>query len=302
MSTPPQVTKERPDVVGDELALLRDLRHGKRLRAALNPLAISALVSSFAALLLAVGQIYAVGFRAAWRFYRLWWAGAPFVGPLVVVGFFSLPLTIYGISKVAGIIGRRILGERLSKRVGENASVIVVSIIIFGLIPAFIVFAGYSNAIESNPILASKSDDIQGLSKSVSEQSKTLADLSNRGNSLLAQLAQTESDLGRAKSQLASTLSSFEAQRRAAEQASADLAGLQARRDQIDLRIGELERILEGRNPITREDLRRSSNLSLLFGAIVGFLGLGRILCDEPLHTPDQVRGRLSPENAPTQR
>ncbi|MBX9845298.1 MAG: hypothetical protein K2Z80_26150 [Xanthobacteraceae bacterium] len=25
---------------------------------------------------------------------------------------------------------------------------------------------------------------------------------------------------------------------------------------------------------------------------------LGRIFCGEPLHTPDQVRGRLSPENA----
>jgi hypothetical protein len=271
MATPPQPTNERPTVVEDELKLLRDLRHGKRLGTALKPLAGFAVASSLAGILLAAGQIYALGFRAAWRFYRLWWASAPFVGPLAVIAFLMVPLAVHGIGKVAAVVGRHVLGERLSKSIGNHAPIIVVSAIMFGLIPAFIVWAGYSSALESNPILASKSNDIQGLSKSVSDQTKTLADLSLRGNSLLAQLTQTQRDLEKAKGQLASTLSSFDVQRQAAEQASADLAGLQARRDQIDLRIGELERILDGRNPITREDLRRSSNLGLLFGAIIGF-------------------------------
>jgi len=96
--------------------------------------------------------------------------------------------------------------------------------------------------------------------------------LSESGTKLLNQLNATETELETAKKQLAVTLGTFDAQRQAAQQVAEALKQLDDRERQIALQTAELERILGGQQPITRNDLQRANTQGVLYGLLLGFV------------------------------
>ena len=207
--------------------------------------------------LVAVGQSLSIGFYSAWKVYKYYWIFAPLVGPAFVAAA-GLPILI--IKAISSLVSRR-FGSRSAEWV-----IAVVMTVLFGA--AFIV-GGFLGAREDNPMLNSQPANMEALSKSLGEQNSVLGKMSESGNVLLDQLNSTESELENAKKQLTKTLTNFDVQRQAAGQVAEELKRIDARQKQIVLQTEELERILEGQQPITRRDLQRA-NLARIIRENIG--------------------------------
>jgi hypothetical protein len=216
---------------------------------------LSLLCGAGVGLLVAFGQSYAIGLHIAWKLYGLWWVLSPLGGPLMLV----LLLT-------AGAVIEHLEGN--SQRTVRFVAFCGVLIVL----GTMFVVVGYKGAREDNPLLDSQSANLEALSKAATEQTRTLVGLSESGAKLVNQLNATEVELEAAKKQLAVTLGNFEAQRHAAQQVSETLKEIDVREKQIALQTEELERILGGKQPITRNDLQRANLQGLFSGLVVGFV------------------------------
>ena len=225
-------------------------------RAVLNKLTFLGLIlGAGAGLLFALGQSYGIGFHPAWKLYGSWWLLSPRLGP-------ALLLFMVAAGSIGEFIGR--LSSRKAKVIGGSLAIIGIG--------AAILFGGYEGTREDNPLLSSQPANLEGLSKSIRQQTQVLGDLSESGKTLLGQLNATEFELETAKKQLVATLGNFDAQRNAAGHVTEELKRLDVRQKQIALQTEELERILEGQQPITRHDLQRANLQGLISGLGVGFL------------------------------
>lgn len=276
----PSATSEAP---ASKQGLYRDVlenwKTGHRLKAALLFLIVSVLfpygllrvllVEKFfwgilfggivVTAIVAAGQSWSIGFYPAWKIYKYWWIAAPVYGP--AVGF------VLGL-EVGLIHGIEWLFRRLGK--AKYAKISMGAFLALG-IAVGILFAGYYGARQDNPMLSSQSANLDALNKAVGDQNRVLGNLSDSAKTLLGQLNATETELENAKKQLSMTLTNFDAQREAAGHVSAELKGIDARQRQIVLQTEELERILEGQRPLTRQDLQRANWQGLIWGFILGF-------------------------------
>lgn len=216
---------------------------------------LSLLGGAGVGLLVAFGQSYAIGLYIAWKLYGRWWVLSPLSGPLML----ALLLT-------TGSVVEHL--ERNSQRIVRF--VVFCGVLI--VLGTMFVVVGYKGAREDNPLLDSQSANLEALSKGATEQTRTLVGLSDSGAKLVNQLNATEVELEAAKRQLAVTLGNFDAQRHAAQQVSETLKEIDVREKQIALQTEELERILGGKQPITRNDLQRANLQGLFSGLVVGFV------------------------------
>ena len=205
-------------------------------------------------LTMAIGEIFAIGWHSAWKTYRIEWILSPLFGPLILFTFIS---SVLAFDFVTGRIKR----QKWIIIVGTPVALAVV-----------LVFGGYLTAREDNPMLGSQTANLDALTKTAGDQSHVLGEMSESGQKLLSQLNATQGDLDSAKKQLSATLSNFDMQRQAAGQVTEELKRLDARQKQIALQAEELERILEGEQPLTRRDMQRANLQGLISGFLIGFL------------------------------
>ncbi len=210
--------------------------------------------------LLAVGQSVSIGFYAAWKVYKYYWIFSPLFGPVLVAAAVLPILIIKAISSL------------ISRRFGSRSAEWFVAAVMTVLLGGGCLVAGFFGAREDNPMLNSRPANMEELSKSLGEQNRVLGKMSESGKVLLDQLNSTESELENTKKQLTATLTNFDVQQQAAGQVAEELKRIDARQKQIVLQTEELQRILEGQQPITRHDLQRANLEGLVFGLVAGFI------------------------------
>jgi hypothetical protein len=210
--------------------------------------------------IVAAGQSWSIGFHAAWRIYKYWWMAAPLLGPSLI---------LFGLLPVAVLKGVEWLIRRAGKPQYAETGVglLVVCLVGIGLF-----IGSYYGTREDNPMLSSQPANLDALTKAVGDQSRVLGNLSESGRVLLSQLNATETELENAKKQLSVTLTNFDVQRQAAVQVTDELKRIDSRQKQIALQTEELERILEGQRPMTRQDLQRANWQGQIWGLLIGFV------------------------------
>jgi hypothetical protein len=209
---------------------------------------------------LAIGQILSIGFYPAWKLYKYYWLSAPVAGPVLVLAG-TLP-----------VITGEALWNFVKRRFGPKVAGWTLGPVLVLLLASGGVVGGFLGAREDNPNLNSQPVSSDALSKTLGEQNRTLNAMSQSGKSLLDQLNATEIELENAKKELTATLTNFDLQREAAEQVSHELKAIDARQKQLALQTEELQRILQGQEPITRHDLQRANWVGLGTGVVIGFL------------------------------
>ena len=205
-----------------------------------------------------VSQILAIGFTPAWNKYNKDWLIA-IIAALVFGGVFVLAFWIF--FGVASMIEK--LPPRIEKWVMRSISTIfVTSVFIF-----FLATTGYKEARDDYykfpDINSSEGLDV---AESVKKQSESLKGLSGQATELLSQLEATEVLIQDNKKRLTSTLTDIAKQVNSVEEANKHMASLVERQKQIELRASELERILDGKAPITRDDLNNASKWGWIQG------------------------------------
>jgi hypothetical protein len=211
-------------------------------------------------ILIAVGQSVSIGFYPAWKLYKTYWILSPLVGPAL----FALVVSPGAIIGALWYLLRRWIGDRTAEWTG--------AIFVILLLGGGAIALGYFGAREDNPMLNSQPANMDALSKSVGEQSRVLSKMSESGRALLDQLSATEVELESAKKQLTTTLANFDVQRQAAGQVTEELKQIDSRQKQIALQAEQLQRILEGQQPITRHDLQRANLQGQGSGFVIGFV------------------------------
>lgn len=276
---PPQHASDEQfkEISEDFLKFFRSIWTGNGRRQTLvlsaKVLLIASLVTTAFGVLFATGQSYAIGIYPAWRTYHLWWVLSPLAGPATIVAFFIIGFIFYVGGYKSMTLFEGLLSER-GKKIFDKVFFRFMIVVGLGLLISMPVFIGYDVTQKSNKLLSdTNSEDVIAITQSVAEQNKTLDDLSASATHLLSQLDTTERLLQGARTQLAETLSTLTTQINAADVASRNAEVLLDRQRQIELRITELERILDGQAPITKKDLEDSGRTGLLIGALLGFLG-----------------------------
>jgi hypothetical protein len=220
----------------------------------------------------AAGQISVVGLQAAWALYGFWWTLAPFIGAAAPAMLFLLLLMFYG----GGETLSRAVNATLSDRGREILDgVFYVYFFMFGLgmLAAAPFLAARQQAQESQQLLASpKLSSLTAIRSAAEQQREALTGVSRDGQKLLAQLDTVTNSLQTARNKLGETLKSVEARSREADRAADEVSRLTNEQHQIELRLAEFRRILNGGEPITRHDLVSSSRYGFLLGLVSGFV------------------------------
>lgn len=221
--------------------------------------------------LVAMGQSVAIGFHAGWRTYGTWWLLSPLIGASAPIAFFIAGLIFYtGPIELERVLKARLSGEvrRVLGRVGMSSLMAMLIAMPIGLA----VFLGYDSARRANELLCgSQLADLGAVTNAVGQQSQALTDLSRSGVDLLRSLDDVGQAIRGTREELATTLQTVEANAASAAKAAKDVADLAQKQKQVELRLGELQRLLDGGTPITKQDLESSNRLGLILGALLGF-------------------------------
>ncbi len=240
---------------------------------AVKVLSIAAGVGLTVGLLVALGQGIAIGYVSAWDLYYLWWLYSPLIAIGGVVGLFVGSLLIFGggdylFTKVGSIFSDS------GKALFEKITMFIMISGIFGTLIVLPLYLGYQHASDENKLLSGRKNDLENLAlieKKVITQKDSLSLLSKNAKQLVRELDSTEEIIKSTKDGLVKTLTDIADQIQSVDSAINETGKLISRQRQIQLRSRELERILDGRAPITKEDMKRSSNFSLLIGTLFGF-------------------------------
>lgn len=127
---------------------------------------------------------------------------------------------------------------------------------------------GYRSALKSGPppVLAADQQTIAATRDAAAKQEEALKRFSVTAGTLLRDLDQTAAKVAETKREIAQTMVLFDRQLEATQAAQSNLSQLQEKQRQIQDRADELERILQGKRPITLEDMDRSGRDSLWQG------------------------------------
>lgn len=228
-------------------------------------------------LFVALGQTLAIGFRPAYHKYGIWWFAAPLLGASVPITFFTVALIFFAGLQRASEYFSSLLSTKaraLLKRIGNWSFPFFLIAMLAGTLAGVPIFFAYDYAKNANEILTSAdSNDVAALSQAISNQHDTLSKASQTSRNLLSDLDRTAAEIHATRELLAKTIANLDSQSNAVSSANSEVQRLADRQEQIQLRVQELERLLDGKAPITRGDLERSGRTGLIIGAIFGFLG-----------------------------
>ena len=133
---------------------------------------------------------------------------------------------------------------------------------------------GYRSALKSGPppVLAADQQTIAATRDAAAKQVQAIKQFSATAGTLLKDLDNTAAKVAETKREIAQTMVLFDRQLEATQAAQSNLSQLQEKQRQIQGRAEELERILQGKRPITLEDMERSGRESLSQGIWTGLL------------------------------
>jgi len=133
---------------------------------------------------------------------------------------------------------------------------------------------GYRSALKSGPppVLAADQQTIAATRDAAAKQEQAIKQFSATAGTLLKDLDNTAAKVAETKREIAQTMVLFDRQLEATQAAQSNLSQLQEKQRQIQGRAEELDRILQGKRPITLEDLDRSGRESLHQGIWTGLL------------------------------
>ena len=133
---------------------------------------------------------------------------------------------------------------------------------------------GYRSALKSGPppVLAADQQTIAATRDAAAKQEQAIKQFSATAGTLLKDLDNTAAKVAETKREIAQTMVLFDRQLEATQAAQSNLSQLQEKQRQIQGRAEELERILQGKRPITLEDMERSGRESLSQGIWTGLL------------------------------
>ena len=228
-------------------------------------LGVAALIGIVVGALVAAGQIAALGLYPALTTYRFWWLSSPFIGAATPIAFYLVGLLFFVGSERVEKAYVATFSEQARKVLGRAGMVLLVALFV-GMIVGLPMLIGFQEARKSNRVLAdSELSTLPTTRDAIDEQVNAFQEFSASGKALVRSL----DDM---RATLSETLQTAESQLVASRQASANVSRLVERQHQIELRTAELERLLEGAKPITRQDLETSSRTGLLVGALLGFV------------------------------
>jgi hypothetical protein len=268
MYPPTTMTDEEFREFAEELeqsfrAILRGER--KSISVAITVIGIGLLFGLAIGGLAAGGQTAALGFHPAWATYGAWWLLSPLIGAVVPMVIYIGSLIIFSGSVRVG----RLFNATFSDRARDLLKIIAPILLVCATLGAAIMmpaFIAYQEARRANPILAeSNLRSLGAVDKAIAKQSEALQAFSTSGRDLLLRLDGVRSELSQ-------TLMTAETQLRTSENTSSQISELLTKQKQIELRMAELQRILDGAAPITKQDLESSSLEGLLVGALIGFI------------------------------
>jgi hypothetical protein len=228
----------------------------------------------------AVGQMLAIGVRAAIAQNAHDWIGALLFGPVIICTF---PVAAYALqalvwSIVAGLrpvfrFALRHFSEETRKLISGAVKFAGVLVVVGGLVYSC-GKDGYQAALKhaSPSITDADQKTIAETQEAANKQGLALQKFSATADALLKDLDRTALKVEETKREITQTMVLFDRQLEATKVAQANLSTLAEQQREIQNRAKELELILNGKTPITQEYLDRSGRDSLWQGAIIGVL------------------------------
>ncbi len=233
----------------------------------------SAIAGTVIGSLAALGQCLALGTYRSWQLYGRWWIFSPLLGIAALTAIFVLAVFMYVfLFDFFDYLANKIKTNANSEIIEQIGSRVMLTILILIMI-ALPVFLAYNFTKDENPFLIAHAiGDADTIKKSFRDQSEEMRTLSDNAKTLLEQLDSTDHLLQKTRDQLTATLAGTQTQITAVEKASKEFNNLVDKHRQIQIYSKEVENILEGQSPITRNDLKSSGRTGLVYGTILGFV------------------------------
>lgn len=131
----------------------------------------------------------------------------------------------------------------------------------------------YRSALRADPpVTSADRKTIEETREAAQKQSEAIKKFSETADALLKDLDRTAGKVAETKQEITQTMALFEKQLQATQEAQSNLARLAERQRVIETREVEIERILNGKVPITREDLDQSGRTGLWQGFLSGIV------------------------------
>lgn len=214
------------------------------------------------------GQIFALGSDRAAQIYGNGWLR-------VILSSFPAGAVI-GFAVIAPIYIVAAIADKLRDLVSKPVRNVLRTLmwILAGITIMLLMIRGaYDNARKEHPLSnAARLPDSVAVQKVLIQQTGVLDGASESARMTIANLDRTEGDLQKLRSEVVKALSKIEEQRTAAQKISETASKLQSNQADIDERLRNLRRLLDGSNPITKADLASSQRNGLWQGFVIGLV------------------------------
>ena len=265
------------------LRLVRSLADPSQRRAHIRGIVSFLLFCALVPILLLlpglVGKMLAIGVSAALAEDLSMLGRALIIGPGIICLFFGGG---YLLQLLLWLVGRGMSALFLylpdgARRMLRSAGRLGKWFVIVGAIGGIMYSCGqdgYRSALKSGPppVLAADQQTIAATRDAAAKQEQAIKQFSATAGTLLRDLDNTAAKVAETKREIAQTMVLFDRQLEATQAAQSNLSQLQEKQRQIQSRAEELERILQGKRPITLEDMERSGRESLSQGIWTGLL------------------------------
>lgn len=261
------------------LALLDPAQRWPLMRRAARLLLVTSLLGFTMALPIWIGQMFAIGVRATVRQEIEAICMTLVAGPAFVSGLFATIWAFQGLfwllSLGCGCVFDRLPDTFRSHIVGVlRLGKGLAPLILIGVTALYCGRKSYREALETepSPMTAADQQTIAATRDAAAKQEQAIKQFSATAGTLLRDLDHTATKVAETKREIAQTMVLFDRQLEETRIAQNNLSQLQEKQRQIQSRAEELDRILQGKRPITLEDLDRSGRESLHQGIWTGLL------------------------------
>lgn len=246
----------------------------------MKTLLAAAAVSVVLVLPLMVGQIWAMGIRAAILQNGWSWLRAPLIGPGLLIGFtfiiYPIELVFWGLARGTKT-GLRLVSRRFGDKIYKTLGAVLkagFALAVAGAVVYQCGKEGYEDGLKqiSHRIRDADQKTIAETQDATAKQQAALKKFSDTAQTLLKDMDKTALKVAEAKREITETMAIFDGQLEATQAAQTNLAKLAEQQRAIQSRAEELDRILQGKRPITQEDMDRSARDNLWQGLLMGIL------------------------------
>jgi len=214
-----------------------------------------------------IGSSAAVGIVLAWKLSHngvtiLTNAG---YGALLVNAIPAAFIIFLFLMEVCRYFTAKFFNEKTGERVTNVLFITFLFMIMFPMVP----FSSFKAAKDiQRTAFTQNAHELSEVSDALASHKRTLGEYKNEIRSTLAAVDHTSNQISEMKKNLEHTLSQFEEQSAFVDAATKRIQDGMAQQAVVEQRISELEKILDGREPLTRQDVANSK----WEGFYIGFL------------------------------